>query len=567
MQKLWLKNFEFHINPATWNTAQDLVQAGAVRNLREIEKHFWVATVADDGQDFEVEVMITPQKIKAFTCECWSEGRRLMCAHIAAGLLKVRQFLEQKAEARLSRTESRVEEASGRLSVRNVLEAAPTEDLMAFVREYARRDRDFALALKTWFAGQVTGVENPYLLLLDAALPRQVGSRALSDQEIRRLRKTLADLEVQLSTAFAEGNAVGFFQIATAILQKITPVISKLEEPRHEPLLQYCQSIVQQMLQFPSEHLSPEFREKRRDFLYEYLNNPDHPGDLDRLIIPFLAQAATEDVFFAQISGWFDRTPFPAPAAVLHLFLAALARRNRPEAVVRVLQDYSERPAQVKEAITALYLWHWWEAVMHAGEYFLDQRLLQPGQRREVEDILLSAAEKSGDEVRQRNYLRQRYRLYGHEDIILRLKTIAGAAWPEERDTLLAELREAGDTAKLAPLLAAEGKLDELAGLLSQTQNLSTFRLFEDHFWPDHENLIRDYYINVLSAYLTEHFGRPASEYVRGQLSGLVRKGRYVLARAIMDELIRNFPERHTLPEELEEMFPKSKRSIIPSGA
>ena len=100
MQKLWLKNFEFQINPATWNAAQDLGQAGRVKNLREIEKHFWVALVEDGEFNLETEIIITPHKIKAFTCECWAEGRRLMCPHIAAALLKIRQFLAQKAEAR-----------------------------------------------------------------------------------------------------------------------------------------------------------------------------------------------------------------------------------------------------------------------------------------------------------------------------------------------------------------------------------------------------------------------------------------------------------------------------------
>ncbi|MCB0577433.1 MAG: hypothetical protein KDC61_22930, partial [Saprospiraceae bacterium] len=99
MQKLWLKNFEHHISGTTWSTADDLVQAGSVKALREVEKHFWVALVEDEeGGPYEVEVMITPHKIKAFTCECWSAGRRLMCAHIAAALLKLRQFLEQKTE-------------------------------------------------------------------------------------------------------------------------------------------------------------------------------------------------------------------------------------------------------------------------------------------------------------------------------------------------------------------------------------------------------------------------------------------------------------------------------------
>ena len=69
MQKLWLKDCEHHISAATWNTADELLQAGSVKALREVEKHFWVASVDAPDGIYEIEVMITPHKIKAFTCE------------------------------------------------------------------------------------------------------------------------------------------------------------------------------------------------------------------------------------------------------------------------------------------------------------------------------------------------------------------------------------------------------------------------------------------------------------------------------------------------------------------
>ncbi|MBK9338688.1 MAG: hypothetical protein IPM98_20015 [Lewinellaceae bacterium] len=220
MQKLWLKNFEFQISPNTWNTAQDLVQAGAVRGLQEVEKHFWVASVMDGEQQYEIETIITPGKIKAFTCECWAEGRRLMCPHIAAGLFKVRQFLEQKTEARQVKESVVHQEKTGRLSVQNILESAEPEALSEFVRAYSRRDRDFALALKTWFAGAITDSDNPYLLVLDAALPRHAGTRALQNAEIRRLRNTLDDLENQLKNAANAANAPVVFRLPPQCCKK-----------------------------------------------------------------------------------------------------------------------------------------------------------------------------------------------------------------------------------------------------------------------------------------------------------------------------------------------------------
>jgi hypothetical protein len=563
VQKLWLKNFEFQISPNTWNAAQDLVLAGGIRSLQEVEKHFWVATVVDGTVQYEVETIITPNKIKAFTCECWAEGRRLMCPHIAAALFKIRQFLEQKAEARQAKVQTEQHEKSSRLTVQNVLENAPPDELSAFVRAYSRRDRDFALALKTWFAGTFTDSENPYLLVLDAALPRHAASRALQTPEVRRLRNTLDDLENQLKNAANAVNAPLVFQISTAVLQKTTPLLAKLGEQRQEQLLQYCRVAVQHLIQLSAEHLAPDLREKRRTFLLDYLTRWACPAALERIIMPFLAQAAADDAFFLDIRNLFDRTPFPAPPVLLHLFLAALAQRKRPEGAARVLQDYADRPAQARDAIFTLYQLHYWEAALSSGEYFLEKNLLTAGHRREVEDILLAAAEKAGDRPRHTAYLRQRYRQYGNESVLERLKILAGPDWPEEQKRLLTELRAAGDDAKIAPLLAGAGDLDALAAHLEHQHDLTSLRPYEHLFWPARIAFVRDYYVSRLSEHLSEHFGKQAAEYIRDQLAGLLRKGQNALAGEIVAALIARFPDRQALPEELAEMFPKTKRNPL----
>lgn len=563
VQKLWLKNFEFHINPATWNNAQDLLQAGAVRNLREVEKHFWVALVADDEFSYEVETIITPHKIKAFTCECWAEGRRLMCAHIAATLFKVRQFLDQQAEARQAKAAEQQQDKPGRLSVQAVLEQASAPELLEFVRMYARRDRDFALTLKTWFAGSLAGSENPFVLLIESALPRQAGALQLREADLRRLRKMLDDLETQLSETAAQGNTQTVFRITTAILQKMAPLSAKIADNKREQLVHYCQSALKQLLQLPAEQLSPELRDKRRQFLLDLLKKGAYPVELERDMLQFLGQAASDDAFFGQIRDLFDHTPYPAPPPVLHLFLAALARRNMPEAVRRVLEDYTEQPLRIKTAIVALYYLHAWPAVLMSGEFFLEKKLFNTGQRREIEDLALLAAEKMHDRELQLKYLRARYRENGFHDVLQRIKKVAGDKWPAEQKQLVTELQADGNTGRLAPLFAAENDLESLARLIEEQNDLALLRQYEHLFFAAHLNFVRDRYVDVLSAYLAEHFGRQASGFVREQLAGLLQQGQTALVLDIIRTLGLRFADRHTLPEELAELFPKSKRQSI----
>lgn len=562
MQKVWLKDFEFQVSPNTWNTAQDLIQLGAVRNLQEVEKHFWVATVADGELDYEIEVMLTPHRIKAFTCECWQPGRRLMCAHIAAALFKVRQFLEQKAQDRQAKAESDHREKAGRLTVQNLLETISPDDLADFVRDYARRDRDFTLALKTHFAGSFIENENPYQLVLDAALPRHPGLRPLHAPEMRRLLKTLDDLEKQMLAAVEEVHASRVFQIASAVLNRTTPILAKSVEPRRERLVKYIRLAVQHLTHLLPEYLSPELREKRRRLLLEYLvRSEPATAWAEDILLPFLASEASDNVFFGDIQTLIDQTPHPAPPMVLHLFLAALAQRKLPEATLRVLRDYAAMPARSKDAIAVLYRFHYWEAALIAGEYFLENNLLLAGQRREVEDILLAAAEKAGDRLRHTAYLRQRYRQYGLESVLQRLKSLAGPEWPHEARRLLEELRKGGEVTKIAQLLAAEGDLDGLADLLKNQSGLEVLQQYEHLFLSARLGFVRDMYRSALTAYLNDHFGKQASDYVREQLSGLVRKGQVELVKEIIAGLLTHFPDRTSLPGELAEIIPKPKRT------
>lgn len=563
MQKLWLKNFEFHINPATWNIAQDLLQAGAVRNLREVEKHFWVALVGDGETAFEVETIITPHKIKAYTCECWTEGRRLMCAHIAATLYKIRQFLDQRAEEKQAKAAEKQPELPGRLSTQSVLEQAPAAELLAFVRMYARRDRDFALALKTWFAGSWSGSDNPFVQLIDSALPRHAGTQAPREADLRRLRKMLDDLEIQLTETATQGNTLTVFRIATAILQKIAPIIPRIAENKRDQLLYFCQTALKYLVQLPADQLSPELRENRRQFLLDMVKKGAYPPEMERDILHFLGQLALDDSLFVQIRDLFDHTPYPAPPLVLHLFLAALARRNMPEAVPRVLEDYAERPARIKDAIVTLYYFHAWVAVLLTGEHFLEKKIFNTGQRREIEDILLLAAEKVNDQTRQMKYLRARYRESGHPEVLQHLKTLAAAKWPAERKRLVTELSSDGNTGRLAPLFASEGDLDALARLIEEKDDLALLRQYEHLFFTEQRRFIHDRYVDILSAHLAEHFGRPGSGFVREQLAGLLQQGQTELVLDIIRSLSLRFPDRHTLPEELAELFPKSKRQSI----
>lgn len=563
LQKLSLKDFEHNISPATWYAADDMVQSGQVKNLREIERHFWVALVETDEGNYEAEVMITPHKIKAYACECFTEGRRLMCPHIAATLIKIRQFFDQREEAKRAKAELKPTNELTRFTVQTALENASPEALADFVRDYARRDRDFSLALKTRFAAHVSDAENPYALVLESVLPKPNAKAKIGEPDFRRLRKTLDGLEEQMALAHNSADFRGMYQISSAIFLKINPIFAKSEGNRRSALLHFCQKSFEALTQVQALAPSPELRESVWEMLYNYGVKQVFPSEMERDALRFLSQMATDDVKFGKLRELFDHTLYPASGFTLQLFLAALAVRKMPQAAVRVLEDYLEKPEMIKAAFLQLYYLKHWEAAWLVGEHFLSKNIFQVGQSRELENVLLFIAEQTNDRPKQAVLLRQRFLISGSIEVFEKLKVAAEKRWPKEKEKLLKELRSKGDVAKMAALFFAEGELDKLAELLEKQGDLVMLQRYESAFLQDQKAFVKDRYVALLTQYLNEHFGAPAAQFIRMRLAELLQKGQEELAIQIIRALTAAFPDRISLPGELAELFPRSKRKSI----
>ncbi|MBL7825536.1 MAG: hypothetical protein JNJ57_02820 [Saprospiraceae bacterium] len=561
--KLWLKDFEHNISPATWEAAESLSLKGGVKNLREIETHFWVARVETEDAVYETEIIITPNKIKAYACECFTPGRRLMCAHIGATLLKIRQFLEQRLEDRKAKAEAARSNEISRLTVQSVLENATFESLVAFVKDYARRDRDFSLALKTWFASFVTDAKNPYLLVLDSVMPKPSLLKSLRDPDFRRLRKALDGLESQLNKYKTEANYYGIYQISCAILERIVPFSDKMEGNRKETLMHFSRLAFQMLTGIEKEHLSNELQESTWDFIFGIGMSGALDAELRKQAISFLTITKNPKENLLKVRKIYDATPFPAPPFLLHLFIAGLAVADMPAAAPKVLEDYKIQPDLIREVILQLYYLNHWEAVTYTTEHFLNADIFATRQRLELEEILLYIAVKTGDKERQLRLLKQKFVQSGHMDLFRRLKEAAGESWLVVRNTLMEELKTNGSIPLLATALASEDQLEELAQLLENEGTLPLLQRHEDLFLSRQPAFVGDRYLKLLSQYLDEHFGVPAAVYVRQRIGELYNKGQHELAWSVARQIITQYVERTYLLEELAAIFPKAKRKSL----
>lgn len=566
MKKLSLHDFEYHISQTTWSTAQDMVSTGRVHDLREVERHFWVAKVTDEEATYESEVIITPSKIKAYACECWSEPRKFMCAHIAANLLQVRRFLDQRTAERARKTAEKAAAQSEitRLSVRHVLPAVSLEDLQEFVKDYARRDADFALALKTRFADMVDGSKKAWHLVLQSVLPKS--GKNMREQDFRRLQQTIHDLEARSQKAAQNGDQVIVVKIAMALLEVVGPLVAIAPASRKEPLMAICARAFEQQAERFTPTAPPEFRD---DIWNNWMNsvlNGFFPVDLRRDVIRKMSEiAATDSDRFKSVSEGYFQGDNAVADLFIHLYLVCLAKKGVDAGPVKILKDViAARPAAsendhiafIRNALLELYYTGCYAAALHTIAYLMQEFTLNTSRRTELERMRFNIAEATNDVPAQLGYLKQTFIQYGHQDTLDRMKQLAAKKWPALLQDLIRTMSAPEHRDKIALLLAGEPDTAVFEAWLDQQADIELTLRYHAAL-PD--TFLLEHLPKLFAAHLNDHFGKPAAEFVRDHLMVLYREKRVDLTKKIIKTVVQQHNGRSGLAETLDEIITGNK--------
>lgn len=538
-----------------------------MRSLEEVERHFWVTKVGDGDTVYETEVVITPARIKAYTCECWSAPRRLMCAHIAASLFKIRRYVQQEQEQRQERRSaaSSSETAPKRLHIGEMVEAADAGKLRSFVRQYARENRDFALALKTWLAGETPQPGNPYALLLESVLPKNSTLDTLREQEAKRFIRTVGQLRRQAEEALREKHYTKTLHIALAVTGLWANLLQSNEMgKRQQALREDFSAILLHLFSLTSlEALSPQARQEAWERILfltgKDLLNPLMQGDD---LWDAALTAGHADARFQDVQMLFDRLPFPAPRFLLEWMTGLLIRRGSSHLAVRFLRDYQPLTACLYPLLIRLYEKQAFDTFVPVTDEALAHQWLTDWQRRDLENKRLRVAEQQGDTAYVKDFLYKRLLQKGTFEWYEKWKN-TGPVSRESFQTLMQQLRERGFYATVAYILAQEAHTEDLKELLLHTPSWPLIETYIGSLFAEHPAFVESLYSERLTTYLQEHLGRPASSFVRDRLGALLPKTNQPFILLLMRTLAARFPERHTLPEELAELFPRMKPEKI----
>jgi hypothetical protein len=429
-----LERMEAHLGEECLAAGKKLYENGRVGTLRELERHLWIASV-HDGEPYEVEVKLSPSKVLAASCDCRSENGQ--CAHLAAILFALRANLEARNRQKAKKKAGKNKPARNRLSVAAILQDIPPGELAAFVEEYARVNRAFALAIKARFVAKVIHDEGPekFRALLNAALeaPRRA-NQELPYRSYFQLSKVLGELLRQAEQALIAKRYVDVLEIAQSIVEKVSPLVGKVAKPAEglRAEVERAAALFQQLADSP---IAPDLRER----LWEYLLDEHRKlvyrnRGLDYLFFQALRQLAREeqdyDRLLEALKAQQERyaSELRDFGALLRARYDLLARCNKTGAARQLLEQYPRMQALAEHAVFS---------ALDSEKREEAKRLLdivvgaaaKYGEPHWLLELRVTTAERLGHTAELADLLARQFLESMHEPAFQRLKALAGNAW------------------------------------------------------------------------------------------------------------------------------------------
>ncbi|MEL7021337.1 MAG: hypothetical protein AAGK47_07015 [Bacteroidota bacterium] len=552
-----LKNLELHVDDYLLPIGEKCYEDGQVNDLREVDKNLWVAEV----NGYEVEVQITPSKVAGMTCECSRYHETGSCEHVIATMLAVRKTVaDKKSERHKSR---KVKASPTKFTVGVLLQQVSSDDLSAFVREYARTHRDFSIALKARFASDVTLLDDKekYLQLLETTLSAaRKRNRMISHRSAGSVLKVLDELLVQSGDAMAQQYYTDVLLIASAIIEKISPVLNKLERP------------------------SNALRTRINDafgLIHTIISSDPAPSLLQQLWEYLLQECGRLQYWVADVSAQFfelltaQATTAQRQTALLQRLDELLADTTkfgdyRTELVLVKLSIYecagaTDKAQQLIEAnlnepdVLQLAI----EQALASANYKRAKYLATEGLkamkglhvRHFFEDALLQVAIVEGDTDDILHYGKQRFLVSLDLKYYQQLRQTNADNWAVYRQELMGLLLKMPYSIRkrdiVANIYALEKDYDTLLEYIISIRSLDLLQRYDEQLLDTHQSQVYQCYEDFLKSYLRHHLGRQTSQKVRQTIQHLFGIGARDLATRLVREFRTTYRERHTLMEEL----------------
>ncbi|MDZ7877292.1 MAG: SWIM zinc finger family protein [Saprospiraceae bacterium] len=565
-----LDKFELHVEDTLLIEAENLLTLNDLPQLKEVEKNLFLVHFTEGGsktEKIETEVQLVGGKVKTAACECDTFKLNGMCAHIAASLL---QLNEQKKAKEAAKKEIKVQQAieastNTRLTVPNILKNIDDAQLIDFIADYARTDKQFALALKTRFAGDLAAsgdIAEHYKTLIDNTLKNAKNQKGkFTPKGWLQVFTLLDELRQKAESRFRNGELPASFALIAIVL----PLIHKFMRPSDAPKIKLEKrqvQLVEILRGFNELPISPELSNEMWDFLsHEWQQSVRHPFS-ERLFDWLFKQAKSAErteklLALVDHQLHVNRSFLEAKDRLLTQKIQILQKAGRIDEACQLILSASEQPDVLYFAI---------ENAFANRDFTLAKSLCKngltifgnsPNALDQIESLLLDIAEAEYDRVDILDYAEKRF--YKSLDLKYFEKIKAIGLSTKKRDEIIKNLENQPLRLErrnaLAAIYTSEKQFDKLTALILQVQSLDLLRRFGVDLWrQDTEGAIH-LHKKVIYEYLMSHLGRPPAQRIRQVLEAHLQRGGLELTTKLRQDLIGDFTERYSLKEELNDMM------------
>lgn len=257
--KFSIYNVEAHVDENVLLIGERILERANFEVVK-IDRNLWIAKV----ENFEVEVQMVADKVKAFSCECDMFEHSKICGHTAAVLFALRRKFAESKKANETQTNNRAQS----LTVNHILNVVPADDLKAFLRQYSRKNRLFGIVLKVRFASAIPtdDTKAKYNELLDIIFKYLIGRNGnISPQGVHHLAGFIELLNNQIEDAIALEDYAEAFDILSVVIGRLLHNVKKCGQ-NFDELKSTLAATTQILKILSSKNLSPELKLDIWDF-------------------------------------------------------------------------------------------------------------------------------------------------------------------------------------------------------------------------------------------------------------------------------------------------------------
>lgn len=217
--------FEQYFDEQLLAKGSELYQDGRVLAIVENDKQLFT-TIVKDSKDYEVEVFKPFTKSQKFSCECLFFKANGYCKHQIAVLYALRNHFQDIIESKARQKTEAVSQrkAYQAITVSNLLQQINNQQLVDFVRSYAKTDKKFALALKIKFASKIDMPDNEakYKYILDSLVKPVTGiAKNVKSADVRVFIQAVEELLAQAGDNTALEQYAESFYILKSCINKV----------------------------------------------------------------------------------------------------------------------------------------------------------------------------------------------------------------------------------------------------------------------------------------------------------------------------------------------------------